>query len=369
VKVFLAGTSLLPDYGGPAFSVSRLASALAEAGAEVGLWASDQSAALTPLLSARSSVRRLMGTEAEALRRFGKVDVLHDNGIWLPHNHRLAELAVKRDIPRVVSTRGMLEPWAMKHKLWKKRCAWWLYQCGDLRRAQCHHTTAESEARNVKTLALGVPISVIPNGVDVPKVHRNVADNQDEKGIRGGLKKALFLGRIHPKKGLPLLIEAWARSRPRGWVLQIAGPDEAGHRAHLENTIIAEGLSKVITFLGPIDGEMKQSVLFNANLFILPTHSENFGIVVAEALAHGVPVLTTTGAPWSMLVERECGWWVDATVDGIAEGLGQATSCSPATLHAMGSRGRAWVRAEFGWKHIAEAFLATYEGVIRRSSS
>ena len=120
MKVFLAGTSLLPDYGGPAFSVSRLATALAEAGAEVGLWASDQSAAMTPLLSAKSSVQRLTGTEADALRSFGKVDVLHDNGIWLPHNHRLAELAMKRGIPRVVSTRGMLEPWAMNHKRWKK---------------------------------------------------------------------------------------------------------------------------------------------------------------------------------------------------------------------------------------------------------
>src|SRR6266446_5181204 len=140
MKVFLAGTSLLPAYGGPAFSVSRLAVALAEAGTEVGLWAPDQSAAVTPLLSPHSTVRRLTGSEAEALDSFGKVEILHDNGIWLPHNHRIAVLSERRGIPRVVSTRGMLEPWARSHKRLKKGLAWGLYQRRDLKHASCHHT-------------------------------------------------------------------------------------------------------------------------------------------------------------------------------------------------------------------------------------
>ena len=144
VKVLLTGTSLLPDYGGPAFSVSRLAMALAEAGAEVGLWASDQSAAVTPLFPAASSVQRIIGTEAEALDRFGETDILHDNGIWLPHNHRLAVLAERHGIPRVVSTRGMLEPWALSHKRLKKKLAWWLYQRRDLKQARCHHHNCRS---------------------------------------------------------------------------------------------------------------------------------------------------------------------------------------------------------------------------------
>jgi glycosyltransferase involved in cell wall biosynthesis len=355
---------LLPDYGGPAFSVSRLAVALAEAGVEVGLWASDQSAAITPLLPAKSSVQRLTGTEAEALRSFGKVDVLHDNGIWLPHNHRLAGLAVKLGIPRVVSTRGMLEPWAMNHKRWKKRLAWCLYQRRDLKRARCHHTTAETEARHVERLGLGVPLCVIPNGVDVPsQVARAEGKNED----RGRRKIALFLGRIHPKKGLPMLIEAWARVRPGGWQLQIAGPDEAGHRAEVQNAALAAGLGEVVFFVGPMEGEKKEFAFSNADLFVLPTHSENFGIVVAEALAHGLPVLTTTGTPWSTLRERGCGWWVDATVEGIAEGLRQATSSDPQTLYAMGTRGREWVRTELGWERVAREVIATYEGVITTS--
>lgn len=369
MKVFLTGTSLLPNYGGPAFSVSRLATALAEAGAEVGLWAPDQSAAVTPLLPARSSVQRMIGTEAEALDRFGETDVLHDNGIWLPHNHRLAVLAARRGIPRVVSTRGMLEPWALSQKRLKKSLAWRLYQRRDLKQARCHHTTAEAEARSVQRLGLGVPVVAVPNGVDVPEGRPRVVGSGAEKAVRNGKRTALFLGRIYSVKGLPMLVEAWARVRPDGWVLRIAGPDEAGHQKQVEKAISEAGLGEVVSFTGPLTNGMKKSAFFDADLFVLPTHSESFGIVVAEALAHGLPVLTTTGAPWSILPESGCGWWVDATVDGIAEGLRQATILDSETLQAMGAKGRALAIAEFDWKGVAELILSTYEGVLANYSA
>ena len=364
MKVFVAGTSLLPSYGGPAFSVSRLATALAEAGVEVGLWAPDQSAGFTPLLPAQSSVRRLTGTEAEALDSFGKTDVLHDNGIWLPHNHRLAALAKRRGIPRVVSTRGMLEPWALNHKRLKKNLAWCLYQCRDLKQARCHITTSEAEAQNLQHLGLGVPIATVPNGVDVPEERPRSVDSGAERAVRGGLRTALFLGRIYPIKGLPMLIEAWARARPDGWILRIAGPDEAGHQKQVEKAVIAAGLGQVVSFTGPLAYGMKKSAFFDAELFVLPTHSESFGIVVAEALAHGLPVLTTTGAPWSILPDSGCGWWVDATVDGITEGLRRATILDPDTLRSMGAKGRALVSAKFGWKRVADLMLSTYEAIL-----
>jgi glycosyltransferase involved in cell wall biosynthesis len=109
---------------------------------------------------------------------------------------------------------------------------------------------------------------------------------------------------------------------------------------------------------------MKKSAFFDAELFVLPTHSESFGIVVAEALAHGLPVLTTTGAPWSILPESGCGWWVDPTVDGIAEGLRQATILDPEILQAMGAKGRALVITEFGWNRVADRILSTYLGIL-----
>jgi glycosyltransferase involved in cell wall biosynthesis len=360
MKVLLAGTSLLPTYGGPALSVSRLAAALTELGVEVGLWASDQSAATTPFLPSRSSVRRLTGTEVDALEELGGADILHDNGIWLPHNHRIANLAARCNIPRVVSTHGMLQPWAMNHKWGKKRVAWWLYQRRDLQRAHCHHATADAEGRSVQCLGLGVPVRIIPNGVDLPEL-----DSQAER--RSDQRKALFLGRIYPVKGLPMLIKAWARVRPQGWYLQIAGPDEAGHLTAVKNEVFAAGLNKTVSFMGPISGPTKQAALLDADLFVLPSYSESFGIAIAEALAHGLPVLTTTGAPWPMLQQHGCGWWVDPTVDGIGEGLRQATSSDSETLRAMGRKGRAFVKAEYRWERIAKQFIAMYESVLNSS--
>ena len=338
---------------------------LADAGAEVGLWASDLSADITQLLPTASTVQRIVGSESEALDRFGEPHILHDNGIWLLHNHRLATLAQERGIPRVISTRGMLEPWALRHKRLKKKVAWCLYQRRDLQQARCHIAAAKTEAENLQRLRLGIPIATVPNGVDVPLEWPGAVGLESQKTVRNGrIRTALFLGRIYPIKGLPMLIDAWARVRPDGWRLRIAGPDEAGHLRKVESAVFAAGLGAVVSFTGPVEPEMKRSTFLDADLFVFPTHSESFGMVVAEALAHGVPVLTTTAAPWSILREGGCGWWVDATVDGIADGLRQATRLDSDTLRSMGAKGRSLVDAKFGWKRVADLMLSAYDAIL-----
>lgn len=366
MKVFLAGTNLDPAYGGPAYSVSRLAVALAQSGVEVGLWAPDGSAATTSLLPHDSGVRRLHGTELQALEAFGKPDVLHDNGLWMPHNHRLCRIAATRAIPRVVSTRGMLEPWAVHHKRLKKRIAWWIYQRPDLKRAALLHATSEAEVRNLSRLGLGVPVRLIPNGVDLPSegAGRRAEATVDGKRVR----TALFVGRIYPVKGLPMLVEAWARARPDGWRLRIVGPDEAGHRLVVEKAVAAAGLEHAISFSGPLEGEAKAAAFRSADLFVLPTHSESFGMAIAEALAHGLPVLTTTGAPWPVLTERGCGWRVDPTVDGLVHGLRNAVSLDSETLGTMGVAGRDLVASEFKWESITNQFHRFYEETVDEPS-
>lgn len=354
MKILLTVASLRPSYGGPAFSVSQLAGALSGAGATVGLWAADGSAQTTPV-PLNAAVERLSGTEAQAMAGFGP-DLLHDNGIWLAHNHRLAALAGRR-LPRVVSTRGMLEPWAVRHKAAKKRLAWLLYQRRDLKRARVLHATAEAEALNLRGMKLGPPVETIANGVDLPP-ERGPAQS-------GASRTALFVGRIYPVKGLPMLVEAWARVRPEGWVLEIAGPDEAGHRAQVEAAVRAAGLTDVVRFLGPVAGLEKQQAFERADLFVLSSHSESFGMAVGEALAHGLPVLATRAAPWPMLEARGCGWWVDTSAQGLADGLRQATARSPGELRAMGARGRALIAADFSWDAAASAFLRLYENALR----
>ena len=358
MNVFLATTSLASAYGGPAVSVAGLATALGKAGVRVGLWASDNSAVSACVGSDPENLDPLGGDATDALSAFGSVDVLHDNGLWLPHNHWLATLAIRRHIPRVVSTRGMLEPWAMRHKGAKKKLAWWLYQRRDLRSAQLLHTTAAQEAATVQQYDLGVPIVTIPNGVDLPPSERR------ETAQPRPWRHVPFLGRIYPVKGLPMLVRAWARVRPSGWRLQIAGPDEGGHRAEVERIVAAEGVGDTVKFLGPLEGQAKKAALQEAELLVLPSHSESFGMVVAEALAYGLPVLTTTPTPWQKLIERDCGWWVEPTVEGIAEGLRAAARQDVATLASMGARGRDWVAAEFSWKAVANQFLAAYESIL-----
>lgn len=242
--------------------------------------------------------------------------------------------------------------------------AWALYQRRDLQLAGRHHATSAAEARNLKDLELGVPISVIDNGVDVPEPQPGVGEPR-----RGSLEPrhprvALFLGRIYPVKGLPMLVRAWSQVRPQGWILRIAGPDEAGHRSQVEEMIAAAGLEEEISFLGPIAGDEKQSVLMDADLFVLPSHSESFGMAIGEALAHGLPVLTTTAAPWPLLEAQRCGWSVAPTTEALAQGLRKATSTPDAELRAMGRKGRETVAAEFSWDRVARQFMATYQDLL-----
>src|SRR5215469_6057732 len=190
MKVLFTSASLLADYGGPAFSITALAMSLADAGVQVAFWAADQSAAITPLLDSDSCVRRIVGPERDALKFLScGGGILHDSSIWRPHNHRLATLANKNGVARVVSTRGMLEPWALSHKRARKLLGWNLYQRRDLKLARCHHATSDFEARNLQRLRLGVPILTVPNGVDVPT--DQILANEAKPHAS---KTALFLG-------------------------------------------------------------------------------------------------------------------------------------------------------------------------------
>lgn len=361
MKIFLVGSSFYKSYGGPAFSVSGLGLALAEAGFEVGLWAPDGSALSSNVIPDvySTGLKRLAGSLHQTLREFGLPDIIHDNGMWLCHNHRIAVLAKREAIPRVVSIRGMLEPWAINHKRMKKRLAWWLYQRDDLKSASMLHVTALMENDHLEKYRLGVPVETIPNGVEMPSV-KKIDGEIVEHSLKGDIRVALFMSRLHPVKGLPMLIEAWSRVKPTGWRLVIAGPDEGGHQIEIERLVADRGLVQDVSFLGEIEPENRHWLYQCADLFVLPTHSENFGMVIGEALAHGAPVLTTKGAPWPMLEEKGCGWWVDPSVEGLVDGLRAATSCTQRELKDKGKLGRKFVSRHYSWESIAGRFCDVY---------
>lgn len=287
-------------------------------------------------------------------------DLLHSNGLWHPLNHWCSRAARQHRIPLVIQPRGMLEPWALAWKAGKKRLALGLYQQRDLESAAVLVATAEQEAEHFRELGLGQPIAVIPNGIDL---HAALMDKGEWSARHDGLRRALFLSRIHPKKGLFNLLDAWSIVEPRGWMLQIAGPDEGGHLAEVLAMAGRLGIMDRVRYLGEFDDDAKWAVYREADLFILPTFSENFGVVVAEALAQGVPVITTTGAPWQELKTRNCGWWVEPTVDGLVGALRDAVAKEPAQLREMGMRGQIYA-GEFDWGNIARQTLEVYRWIL-----
>ena len=283
--------------------------------------------------------------------------ILHDNGLWMQTNHDTAVLARRQRVPRVLSPRGMVTAWALQHKAWKKGLAWRLYQKRDLVDATAFHATSDDEAACLRRLGLSQPIAVVPNGIEVPpQVSRTSAP--------AGPRVLLFLSRVHPNKGLLNLARAWAEVRPNDWRCVIAGPDEDGHRAEVERAVRDAGVESEFSFAGLVQEAQKWDLFARADLFVLPSFSENFGLVVGEALAAGVPVITTRGTPWRELVTQRCGWWVDIGVEPLAAALREAVSCSDAERAEMGRRGRRLVEEKYAWPAVAQQMKALYEWVL-----
>ena len=286
--------------------------------------------------------------------------LVHSHGVWHPVSHWAARVARAWNVPLIIHPRGMLEPWALGQKPLKKRLALALFQRRDLESARAFVATSEMECDGLRRFGLRQPVAVIPNGVDVGDADALALDHADEPGRE---RIALFLSRVHPKKGLLELVRAWGRVAPTGWRLRIAGPDEGGHWGQVERLVRQLGLSDRVEYLGPVEGARKAALYQGADLFVLPTFSENFGVVVAEALAHGLPVITTRGAPWADLETYGCGWWTEVGVDPLVVALREAMALSDEQRAAMGARGREYVR-RFDWGRIAEQTLALYRWVL-----
>jgi glycosyltransferase involved in cell wall biosynthesis len=251
----------------------------------------------------------------------------------------------------------MLEPWALRYRAWKKKVAWITYQRGDLASASGFCATSDDEAANIRALGFSQPISIIPNGIEIPEWQEPIPRDGPERTV-------LFLSRIHPKKGLLDLIRAWTIVRPPHWRVVIAGPDELGHKTEVVRAVEQAGLSDVISFHEAVDGTAKLALYRRADLFVLPTYSENFGLVIAEALACGVPVITTRGAPWEGLRRHRCGWWIEIGHEALAITLREAVAMADGERVAMGRRGRAWVERAFAWSEIVGQMTDYYHWLL-----
>jgi glycosyltransferase involved in cell wall biosynthesis len=359
--------SIATDFGGLGLAALRYAQALALAGINISLYVVDRSKEEMDVDSAFGVVWLDGGrgtafvSRVWALREYfdsHSFDVIHIHGTWTPILAVASYLASAKRIPVVVSPHGCLEPWALRHRGWKKKLALTLYQKRVFCKASMMVATARQELESIRRLGVRTPVAVMPNGVDLPS---SVAHSQARE------RKFLFLSRIHPIKGLPDLVAAWALVRQPGWRLVIAGPDEDGHLEEIRAQIDALGLRSDFDFTGLVTGDRKEALFAEADVFVLPTYSENFGIAVAEALARGVPVITTTGAPWEDLETWRCGWWVKPGVDSIGRALVAAMNASRAELTEMGQRGVQLVKEKYSWDQIGRSALKAYQWMLDQS--
>jgi glycosyltransferase involved in cell wall biosynthesis len=292
------------------------------------------------------------------------IDVVHGHGLWCGTSLAAATAARRLDCPLVISPHGMLEPWARRHHWFRKQVAWFLAERVVMGRADLLQAMSRPEVDSLRCAGLFQPVVVHPVGIARRAVEQAERSERQSPALPSGCRMCLFLSRLHPKKGLPTLFEAWRKARPSGWCLVVAGPDHRGHQAAMEQLAGRLGIGNSVTFAGPVHGRAKWRLLGSADLFILPSHSENFGIVIAEALAAGTPVIATTGTPWEELRLKNAGWWVPPDVTSVAEAIHEATRLPADALRQMGNRGSIVASERCDWSSISRIVRDSYRWLM-----
>ena len=356
MKVLVVIMGLDPISGGPTRSCKGMCRALSQAGVEVSLW----------VLHGHHPFENPCGVKVRyaddhqlsgLLSSICQYDLVHLQGLWDLGLHAVAKLCRKEGVPYVISPHGMLDPWALTVKKWKKRVAMLIYQRCDLKYASAFHVMASLEERSVRAQGLKQPIFIAPNGVDIP-------DAMPPRTNGGKNKTAIFVSRLHPGKGLLTLAEAWARVKPQGWEMKVVGPDSYGHKAEVLAKLGELGIRDQWQFVDMLDDEEKWVAYRGADLLIHPSVSENFGITIAEGLAAGLPAIATRGTPWQDLDTYGCGWWIGLGVDSLISALKQATSMSQDRLEDMGALGCKLVSLKYTWPAIGKRMRENYKGIL-----
>lgn len=363
MRVLITVPSIWNESAGPSYTVPMLCGGLASNGVDVALHVLDAVPEHKRNYSVVTYERRkfpvwALGRSPEMLQGFREAlkdcDIVHNNGIWMMPNVYPAIAKRGTNCKLVFCPRGGLSKAALSRSRIKKfLMGHFGGQYMALRETDMFHAASMKELLEIRALGYKQPIALVPNGIDVPEV--------EHKPFSGDKRKLVFFGRIHKTKVVDYLVAAWGNVANRfpEWSLEIAGPD-CGAVPMLKEMIAERNIPRV-DFVGELHGIDKYKFLAAADLYVLPSLTENFGITIAEALACGTPVIASHGCPWERLDEKGCGWWIDIGVDALTAQLESSLAQSPKTLEEMGKLGKVWMSSEFSWDGIAKRMLESYK--------
>ena len=299
-----------------------------------------------------------------------KVDIVHLHMLWDRPVLIGANVSQRMRKPYLISPHGSLEPWTFKHKFIKKVLYLKLFGHSIMQHAKCLHAVTEMEAGNSRKAGFKGDITIVPIGIE-PRQFQNLpapAEAENQWPILKNRRVVLFLSRLSPEKGLDILIGAWSQmmrqQKYTDMILVIAGPDDRGHELKVKELVKTCNITKSVLFTGMVQGRAKRELYRRADIFVLPSYSENFGIVVLEALACQTPIITTTGTPWKELSEKNAGRWVPPTQESIYEALCELLDMSESQREKMGQRGRALVLKKYTWDIAVGKLLTVYKCII-----
>ena len=366
-------TSIDITTGGPARSVTHLIAAMLEVDNTLAIGL-DTLKSDTPIITSfntpNSAVRFHDFEKLQRSKRLvaslsqSKINLFHGHALWEMPVHQMAKIARKKKTPYIITPRGMLEPWALSQGKLKKQLALKLFQYKDLEKASCLHATAPMEVESIRSLGLRNPVAMIPNGINLEEFSSEMPNKATHP------KRILFLSRIHKKKGIENLIEAWQQLEPnvkQDWVIDIYGNGDETYINNLKTIIKKAQLEDQIHIKAPVYGIVKAKLFRSASIFVLPTFSENFGVVVAEALASFTPVITTKGAPWEELETNNCGHWIDIGIESLSKSLTNLMTQSPEVLLEMGVNGRRLIEQKYSMQAVAKQMLTLYDWILNGS--
>lgn len=285
-------------------------------------------------------------------------DLYHTNGLWMYCNHITTSIARKKGKPYIITPHGMLYPQALARSAWKKRLMMRLYFDKDIREANCIHATCMQEMKYYRDLDYRNPVAVIANPVPIPDYINEIKPQRDKKRIG-------FLGRLHPRKNVKGLIEAWASlgNATQNAELYIMGKGDKSYEADLKKLVQTLGLTNVV-FAGFVNGREKFEKLATLSALFVPSDFENFGMIITEALIVKTPVMASLGTPWEELNSHHCGWWVNNDIQTLAQTMEKALSLSEEEREAMGERGKQLVIEKYSDLQVASQMKQLYEWIL-----